>query len=85
MTTSRAWGELWQLDGVAREQRNVLLRGRDTHDYSCVDRLYGPTALTPDEEPPMFTPIPLFTADTGDRLAAVGDGAAQATPWRTSR
>ena len=40
------------------------------------DWLYGPTALTPDEEPPMFTPIPLATADTGDRLAAVGDGAA---------
>ncbi|WP_435642874.1 hypothetical protein [Streptomyces sp. H49] len=54
----------------------MLLRARDTHDYSFVDWLYGPTALTPDEEPPMFTPIPLATADTGDRLAAVGDGAA---------
>ncbi|SED78663.1 salicylate hydroxylase [Streptomyces misionensis] len=76
VTTSRAWGELWHLDGVAREQRNVLLRARDTYDYSFVDWLYGPTALTPDEEPPMFTPIPLSAADTGDRLAAVADGAA---------
>ncbi|MCW5251460.1 MULTISPECIES: FAD-dependent oxidoreductase [unclassified Streptomyces] len=65
LTTSRAWGELWHLDGLAREQRNTLLRARATHDYSFVDWLYGPTALTPDQEPPMFTPIPLATADTG--------------------
>ncbi|MFF8910282.1 hypothetical protein [Streptomyces olivaceoviridis] len=44
------------LDGVAREQRNVLPRARDPYDYSVMDWLYGPTALTPDEEPPMFTP-----------------------------
>ncbi|MFF8285196.1 FAD-dependent monooxygenase [Streptomyces albus] len=59
LTTSRKWGELWHLGGLAREQRNALLRARDTHDYSFTDWLYGPTALTPDEEPKMFTPIPL--------------------------
>lgn len=59
LTTSRAWGELWHLDGTPREQRNALLRSRDTYDYTFVDWLYGPTALTPDQEPPMFTPIPL--------------------------
>ncbi|MFE4212481.1 FAD-dependent monooxygenase [Streptomyces sp. NPDC056844] len=59
LTTSRAWGELWHLDGVAREQRNALLRARDTYDYAFVDWLYGPTALTVDEEPPMFTAVPL--------------------------
>ncbi|MFG2534644.1 FAD-dependent monooxygenase [Streptomyces sp. NPDC048511] len=59
LTTSRTWGELWHLDGVAREQRNALLRARDTYDYAFVDWLYGPTALTVDEEPPMFTPVPL--------------------------
>lgn len=59
VTTSRAWGELWHLDGVARLQRNMLLRARDTYDYSFVDWLYGPTALTPDQEPPMFTPVSL--------------------------
>ncbi|MER6330474.1 FAD-dependent oxidoreductase [Streptomyces sp. NPDC001034] len=63
LSTSRAWGELWHLDGVPREQRNILLRARDTYDYSFVDWLYGPTALTPDEEPPMFRPIPLSAAD----------------------
>ncbi|MYT74083.1 NAD(P)-binding protein [Streptomyces sp. SID8367] len=63
VTTSRAWGELWHLDGTAREQRNVLLRARDTYDYAFVDWLYGPTALTPDEEPPMFTPIPPASAE----------------------
>ncbi|MGV9345052.1 FAD-dependent oxidoreductase [Streptomyces spiralis] len=62
LSTSRKWGELWHLDGVPREQRNALLRARDTYDYSFVDWLYGPTALTPDEEPAMFTPIPLSSA-----------------------
>ncbi|MFI0480114.1 FAD-dependent monooxygenase [Actinomadura sp. 9N215] len=64
VTTSRAWGELWHLDGRARRQRNVLLRERDTYDYSFVDWLYGPTSLHPTEEPPMFTPVPLASADT---------------------
>lgn len=57
--TSRKWGELWHLDGIAREQRNVLLRDRDVHDYSFVDWLYGPTALFPGDEPEMFVPVPL--------------------------
>lgn len=61
--TSRAWGELWHLDGVAREQRNALLRARHTDDYSFVDWLYGPTALFPADEPPMFEPIPLASAE----------------------
>jgi salicylate hydroxylase len=65
VTTSRAWGELWHLDGTARQQRNALLRARDTHDYAFTDWLYGPTALTPDQEPPMFTPVPLSSARTG--------------------
>jgi salicylate hydroxylase len=78
VTTSRSWGRLWHLGGTAREQRNVLLRARDTYDYSFVDWLYGPTALTPDEEPDMFTPVPLPPAPAGDRgdgsLAATGSG-----------
>lgn len=59
LTTARAWGELWHLDGEQRDLRNELLRARDVHDYSFVDWLYGPTALTPDQEPPMFEPQPL--------------------------
>lgn len=59
LTTARAWGELWHLDGKRRLQRNAILRARDTYDYSFIDWIYGPTALTPDQEPPMFTPIPL--------------------------
>ncbi|WP_443034084.1 FAD-dependent monooxygenase [Streptomyces sp. CA2R106] len=65
VTTSRAWGELWHLDGTARQERNTLLRARDTRDYAFTDWLYGPTALTPDQEPPMFTPVPLSSARTG--------------------
>ena len=53
--TSRAWGELWHLDGEDRVRRNALLRGRDTYDYSFVDWLYGPTAWTPAQEPAMFS------------------------------
>jgi 2-polyprenyl-6-methoxyphenol hydroxylase-like FAD-dependent oxidoreductase len=52
--TARAWGALWHLDGEAREQRNVLLRARAADDYSFTDWLYGPTALVPEDEPPMF-------------------------------
>ncbi|WUH98383.1 FAD-dependent monooxygenase [Spirillospora sp. NBC_00431] len=62
VTTARAWGDLWHLDGARRLRRNALLRDRDVHDYSFVDWIYGPTALTPEEEPEMFRPIPLHTA-----------------------
>ncbi len=58
-TTARAWGELWHLAGAERDARNAVLHRRDVHDYGFVDWLYGPTALTPDQEPPMFTPQPL--------------------------
>ena len=60
--TSRKWGELWHLDGTKRLQRNALLRARDTYDYSFTDWLYSTTALTPDEEPALFTPVPLDSA-----------------------
>jgi len=59
VTTARAWGELWHLDGEARVARNHMLRARDLHDYGFIDWLYGPTALTPEQEPPMFRPVPL--------------------------
>jgi 2-polyprenyl-6-methoxyphenol hydroxylase-like FAD-dependent oxidoreductase len=59
METSRAWGRLWHLDGARRERRNEILRARDPRDYSFVDWLYSVTALTPQEEPPMFQAIPL--------------------------
>ena len=59
LMTARAWGELWHVDGEQRELRNEFLRARDVHDYHFVDWLYGPTALTPAQEPPMFEPRPL--------------------------
>ncbi|HEY6497515.1 MAG TPA: FAD-dependent oxidoreductase [Trebonia sp.] len=59
VTTSRAWGVLWHLDGEKRERRNEILRARDPRDYGFVDWLYGVTALTPAEEPEMFRVIPL--------------------------
>ncbi|WP_433490001.1 FAD-dependent oxidoreductase [Nocardia grenadensis] len=65
--TARAWGELWHLDGIRRAQRNVLLRERAVGDYSFTDWIYGPTALFPADEPPMFEPIPL---DAADRVGA---------------
>jgi salicylate hydroxylase len=58
-TTARAWGELWHLDGESRLRRNAIMRARKTDDYAFTDWVYGPTALTPEEEPDMFTPIPL--------------------------
>jgi 2-polyprenyl-6-methoxyphenol hydroxylase-like FAD-dependent oxidoreductase len=59
LTTSRAWGQLWHLDGDKRLRRNEILRARAIDDYSFVDWLYGPTALTPDQEAEMFTVVPL--------------------------
>jgi 2-polyprenyl-6-methoxyphenol hydroxylase-like FAD-dependent oxidoreductase len=57
LTTARAWGDFWHHTGELRDWRNDVLRERDVHDYSFVDWLYGPTALRPDQEPEMFTPI----------------------------
>jgi salicylate hydroxylase len=53
-TTARDWGALWHHDGEKRLWRNAVLRGREVDDYAYVDWLFGPTALTPDAEPPMF-------------------------------
>jgi 3-hydroxybenzoate 6-monooxygenase len=64
LTTSRAWGRLWHLDGEQRQRRNQILRARDPLDYRFTDWLYSATALTPAQEPPMFTPIPLEAPDT---------------------
>jgi 2-polyprenyl-6-methoxyphenol hydroxylase-like FAD-dependent oxidoreductase len=59
--TARAWGELWHHTGVKREQRNAVMRARDPYDYSFMDWVYGPTALTPDQEPPLYRTIPLHS------------------------
>ncbi|TLS48150.1 FAD-binding protein [Streptomyces montanus] len=59
VTTARAWGELWHHDGIKRLRRNTLLRSRDTHDYTFTDWIYGPTALTPEQEPELYPTIPL--------------------------
>lgn len=59
LTTARAWGELWHLDGRKREQRNVLLGAREVTDYTYADWIYGPTALFPEEEPAMYPIVPL--------------------------
>jgi 2-polyprenyl-6-methoxyphenol hydroxylase-like FAD-dependent oxidoreductase len=75
--TARKWGELWHLNGLARLQRNAILRARDTHDYSFIDWIYGPTALTPDQEPPMYPVIPLDSVQP----SPVGEpGTSAATP-----
>ncbi|MEV0183192.1 FAD-dependent monooxygenase [Streptomyces sp. NPDC050625] len=63
-TTARVWGDLWHLDGDRRLRRNEILRERSTDDYSFIDWIYGPTALTPEQEPEMFVPIPLEGATT---------------------
>jgi len=57
--TAREWGALWHLEGAKRLRRNVLLRSRDTYDYSFTDWVYGPTALTPEQEPEPYRAIRL--------------------------
>ncbi|MER7930748.1 hypothetical protein ABTY96_47920 [Streptomyces sp. NPDC096057] len=66
LNTARKWGELWHLREPARTQRNVLLRRRDTYDYSFVDWIYGPTALFPQDEADMFTSVPLDSVPLRD-------------------
>lgn len=61
ITTARSWGALWHLDGIARRQRNVLLRERDTYDYTYTDWIFGPTALTLEQEP---EPYPTRSLDS---------------------
>ena len=68
LSTSRAWGELWHHDGDKRLQRNVLLRARDTYDYTYAEWIYGPTALTPEQEPAMYPVIPLDSVPVPDDL-----------------
>lgn len=50
LVAARAWGELWHVDGIEREQRNAAFRARDTYDYTFTDWIYGPTALRPEDE-----------------------------------
>ena len=61
--TARTWGDLWHHVGAEREQRNAVMRSRDTYDYSFVDWIYGRTALTPDQEPEMYPTIPLESVE----------------------
>ena len=61
--TARDWGHLWHLDGTKRLQRNAILRARDTYDYSFTDWIYGPTALTPDQEPALYPVILLNSVE----------------------
>ncbi len=69
--TSRAWGELWHLDGAKRDRRNEILRARDIYDYSFIDWLYSTTALTPDAEPALFRAIPLDLPALPGKIAGV--------------
>lgn len=69
LTTGRAWGELWHHDGIKRLQRNVLLRARDTYDYTYAEWIYGPTALMPDQEPPLYPIVPLDSVEVPAELA----------------
>ncbi|GAA3803264.1 FAD-dependent monooxygenase [Streptomyces phyllanthi] len=65
ITTARAWGEFWHHDGTRRLRRNALLRSRDTYDYTFTDWIYGPTALTPEQEPEPCPTIPLDSVELG--------------------
>ncbi|MFI9557565.1 FAD-dependent monooxygenase [Nonomuraea endophytica] len=40
--TARVWGDIWHVDGLARDLRNALFSRRDAGDFSDTDWLYGP-------------------------------------------
>ncbi len=52
--TARNWGKLWHLADEDREWRNDVLKSRDIYDYTYVDWLFGPTALTLEQEAPLY-------------------------------
>jgi 2-polyprenyl-6-methoxyphenol hydroxylase-like FAD-dependent oxidoreductase len=72
VTTARSWGALWHLDGTRRRQRNLVLRERDTYDYTYTDWIFGPTALTPDQEPELYPTRSLDSIEVTDRAAPNG-------------
>jgi hypothetical protein len=47
VTASCAWGELWNLDGVAGQRLGPASSAGHPRDYTFVDWLHGPNALTP--------------------------------------
>lgn len=59
LSTGRVWGELWHLRDEERLARNAVFDELDPHEWAFTDWVWGPTALFPEEEPAMFTPIPL--------------------------
>jgi 2-polyprenyl-6-methoxyphenol hydroxylase-like FAD-dependent oxidoreductase len=59
LSAGRVWGELWHLDGLLRLQRNKVLRDRDPYDYTYTEWIYGPTAVTPEQEPLLYPTFPL--------------------------
>lgn len=62
LTTGRRWGELWHLRDPHRLRRNEVMRGIDPHQWAFTDWVWGPTALFPEDEPEMFTEIPVTSA-----------------------
>ena len=70
LSTGRVWGELWHHDGEKRLQRNEILRSRDTYDYIFTEWIYGPTALRPDQEPELYTVIPLASVRLPEAVTA---------------
>ncbi|WP_157250247.1 FAD-dependent monooxygenase [Nonomuraea typhae] len=40
--TARVWGDIWHVDGLARDLRNALFSRREAGDFSDTDWLYGP-------------------------------------------
>ena len=59
LSTGRVWGELWHLRDEERLARNAVFDELDPHEWAFTDWVWGPTALFPEEEPAMFTPISL--------------------------
>ncbi len=40
-STARTWGDIWHVDGLARQLRNALFRDRDPADHTYIDWLYS--------------------------------------------
>ncbi|HYO85234.1 MAG TPA: FAD-dependent monooxygenase [Dermatophilaceae bacterium] len=54
MDVSRDWGRLWHVGADRRGWRNAALLDWDHGDTRYTDWLFGPTALRPQDQPPLF-------------------------------
>jgi hypothetical protein len=53
--------------GLTKKETDAVFDSIDPHDWAFTDWVWGPTALVPGDEPPLYRPVPLDGALPGGR------------------